>query len=52
MPFYKDSLPGSKNRWREQLRQAMKRRALRTTVIGAITSTEGSNPFLSTMTFL
>ena len=30
MPFYKNSLPGAKNRWREQLRQAMKRRALRT----------------------
>ena len=30
MPFYKDSLPEAKNRWREQPRQAMKRSALRT----------------------
>ncbi len=30
MPFYKNRQPGAKNRWREQLSQAMKRRALRT----------------------
>ena len=30
MPFYKDSLDGTKNRWRANLSRAMKQRAKRT----------------------